>query len=218
MGISARFRGRAQRRRGVVALLPLPTQKERGDLMKLAIDVDGVLADTVVLALERLNKERGLNVTKDQIKKYGEPIADTDIGAILEKYLLDDSFLLAVEPICGACEAVKKLAEEHEIIIATNRYPDIDYDTIQWLINNDIPFHHYVNTRLSGKESVAADILVDDYPDSVSRFAERGGIAILFDQPWNQYDMRLFQRNVARAYDWEDVLQIVEFEGAPKEK
>jgi len=181
--------------------------------MKLVVDVDGVLADQVSPVLARLNSEYGLNVTRDQIRTWNEPIADTDIKTAIESAQLDADFILAMKPIEGAREAMLELANEHEITVATDRGPLAEDATVVWLKNNGIPYNRYVGTSQLGKGAIAGDILIDDYPRNVLRFIENGGLAILFDQPWNENDPSveeaILQGRVIRARGWRCVLCIV---------
>lgn len=190
--------------------------------MKLVVDVDGVIADQVSPVLERLNKIYRLNVTKDQIKRWDEPIADTDIKTEIEKSLLDKKFVLSLKLIDNAREALNQLAEEHEIIIATNRAPVVDQVTQEWLKKNGIPYHHYVNTSTSGKGTIVGDILIDDYPGNVLEFSAKGRLGILFEQPWNEYDplieSAIAQGRIIRAHGWIEVVEIINSLSSLKKK
>lgn len=185
--------------------------------MRIIVDVDGVLADQVSPVLERLNERYGLSVTKEEIRRWDEPIADTDIKTEIEKSHLDPDFVRSMRPLEDACAAMKELARRYEVIIATNRAPSADAATRQWLASNGIPYAEYINTSKSGKERVSGDVLIDDYPGNVLRFAASGGVGILFEQPWNENDPSIRQAiehgnlagRIIRARGWRSVVEIL---------
>ncbi len=190
--------------------------------MQLAVDVDGVIADQVPPVLERLNRKYGLEVTKDQIRRWNEPIADTDIKTEIEESLLDESFVLAMEPIEGATDALEQLAAKHKIMIATNRDRTADKATREWLSKNGIHYDSYINTSISGKGAIVGDILIDDYPGNLLAFSSKGRLGILFDQPWNQGDPAIANAvtmgSVVRARGWDEVVEIIGSASSRKEK
>lgn len=188
---------------------------EYGDspYMHLVVDVDGVLADQVPPVLKRLNKKYGLRVSKKQIRQWDQPIAQTDIKTEIENSLLDPQFVLSMRLIRGARPALIELVANHSITIATNREPQMDKFTQQWLQKKDIPYHRYVNTRKHGKGAISGDVLIDDYPQNLAAFLATGGLAILFSQPWNEDDHSLEEAHkddqLVRAHRWKEVVAII---------
>jgi 5'(3')-deoxyribonucleotidase len=185
---------------------------------KLVVDVDGVIADQITPVLKRLNeKDPDLNMTKDQIRKWDQPIkgpkTSTDIKTEIENSLCDSQFVFNMGLIPGAKEALIELAKKHEIIIATTRPSVSNEATQEWLRENGIPFHRYVNMRLLGKGCVSGDILIDDNPDNIFAFSAKGRHAFLFDQPWNEGDPKIGtaskEGRVVRAHGWEEVVKII---------
>lgn len=181
--------------------------------MKIAVDVDGVIADQISPVLKRLNAKYRLIVTRADIRHWDEPIADTDIKTEIETSLLNSQFILGMNLIRGARSALVKLARKHIIIIATHRPLVSDQATQAWLHKKGIPYHHYVNTSTQGKASLSSDILIDDYAGNVVAFSARGRHAILFDQPWNaddsEVEMASKEGRVARAHGWQEVVEII---------
>lgn len=174
--------------------------------MRIAVDVDGVLADRVAAILEYLESAYDVSLTKREVtgwdvtvpatgKRFPEFFAETDP---------DRDHVVDIDPVPGAVEAMRALARDHELVIATYRAPAARAATIEWLERHDIPYHEYARDVGHRKRAVAADLLVDDSPDTAREYARHHDRAILFDQPWNR-DADL-PANVDRADSWPDVL------------
>lgn len=89
-------------------------------------------------------------------------------------------------PVEGAVEAMQRLASEgHHLIVATARHEDSTDATAAWLDQHDIPFDEIRHLENGQKQRLDVDVLVDDYPENVTSFADAGGVGILFEQPWN---------------------------------
>ena len=113
------------------------------------------------------------------------------------------------------------VAEGDEITIATARPEEAWPDTKDWidLFMKDIPLKDVLYFKEDeSKNTVRADVLVDDKLENCKEWAEGGWIweanrdALLFDRPWNQlaYDWQndlLRKRNVTRVYGWKGVLE-----------
>ena len=181
--------------------------------MHLLIDVDGVLADQVTPVLKKINSRYGLNLTKEDIRRWDQAIGPTDIKTEIEASQLDPEFVLKMEPIEGALIAVAELSRGHTITIATNRAVEASEPTKQWLALHSIPYDDFLNTGIAGKGAQAGDVLIDDYPVSVLDFSSEGKFAIVFTQPWNLDDETLAEAmsrgTVARAKDWSQVVELV---------
>ena len=181
--------------------------------MQLLIDIDGVIADQVTPVLKKLNQQLGLSVTREQIRTWDEPIGPTDIKTEIEAALLDPEFVLTMDLIDGAREALAMLARSHQITIATNRAPEATLPTKQWLARNSIPYSNYINTAVSGKGKLVGDVLVDDYPGNALDFSNSGMLAILFGQPWNTGDESanagIADGRMVRAQNWGHVVEII---------
>jgi len=181
--------------------------------MHLVVDVDGVLADQVPPILKRLNQKYSLSLRKKDIRQWDQPIADTDIKTEIENSLQDAQFVLSMGLIKGAHWALMELDKNHSITIATNREPQMDKFTREWLQKKRIPYDRYVNTREHGKGAISGDVLIDDYPNNLAGFLAAGGLGILFSQPWNEDDHSLEDAykddQIVRAHGWKEVVAII---------
>lgn len=159
-----------------------------GQVIRIAVDVDGVIAEQVPPVLERVRSQYGVRMTKRDIRAWDQPIPGTksNIKLEIERALLDPEYVRSMRPVRGAAAALHRL---HElglgIVIVTHRPRESDAPTRQWMQEYGIAHDAYVNSSQGSKASVEADVLVDDYPNNVEEFVRQGRKAILFRQPWN---------------------------------
>lgn len=147
--------------------------------MRIAIDMDEVLADTHV-AKRALYAARGREWDDTALRgRKMDALADDVTRAAVEAVLKDGTFFAGLEPMEGAIAAVRDLATEHEIFIATAamEYPASCPHKFAWL-QRHMPFIDPLNIVFCGDKSiVAADVLIDDNARHFERF---GGTGILF--------------------------------------
>lgn len=96
-------------------------------------------------------------------------------------------------------------ANGHEVKFITNRPPEAEQATYDWLDRSPWPWAK-LHIR-ADKHMVRADVYVDDTPAMVELLVENGKKVIVFDQPWNQ---EVEQGGpVRRARGWGAVVQAV---------
>lgn len=186
--------------------------------IRIAVDVDGVLADQVSLILSKLNKTYNIQISNEEIVEWDFPIMETRIDIEIEKALLDPKHVMNLPLIEGAKKGLSYLWQNHHVIIATSRPKETESATMKWLSSN-FKFHEYINTRGKSKKTVDASILIDDNIENIKEFSENSGIGLLFSQPWNRDDCKIKELNqkgkVYCCENWQDVVKIVkEFERA----
>jgi len=179
---------------------------------RIAVDVDGVLADQVPPILVKLNPKYGIKLTKKDITDWKYPIMDTSIDVEIENALLDKSYVLEMPIIEGAKDGMLYLWRNHLVIIATSRPSETEDSTLNWVSLN-FKFHEFCNTRGKSKRSLNADILIDDNVQNIEDFSKSTGLGLLFSQPWNQ-DRSSVERLIEKGKvycceGWMDVLEIV---------
>lgn len=180
--------------------------------LNIAVDIDGVLGDQVTPILLKINAEQGLNISKDDITRWNEPVGNNTIDIEIETALLNDDFILSMPLIEYSQEGMRNLGKHNHIIIATNRPKQTERATIKWLQSN-FAFDEFYNTRHSGKNLIKADILIDDYINNILNFANSGRTGILFSQPWNYnsscLDHLINQHRVYRCINWKSVVYTI---------
>ena len=155
-----------------------------GRRVRIAIDMDDVMADALAEHLRRYNAAYGTNLTR----------ADVGAGELADcipaerraasDALLDASFFadLDVLPECQA--VVRQLAERHEVFIASAAMdvPCSFEAKYQWL-RRHFPFIPPSHIVFCGDKSILnADYLIDDRTRHFARFT---GAPVLFSAPHN---------------------------------
>lgn len=174
--------------------------------MKIAIDVDGVLAEQISPALEAIDSDH--HMTKSDIQRWDQPIpeAETNIKEVIEKNLQDMEFVLSMSAISGAIEGMKDLQRlGHSLYIITDRPSSARLATKEWIIQQGIPFDKITHTNGKSKAESDARVLIDDYPKNIDEFAGKSRYGLLFSQPWNE-SYQLTGRNQYRVRDWTEVV------------
>ena len=173
--------------------------------MRVAVDIDSVIADLMGSLIPRLNQEYDLNLKYEDITTWDHPICGHSIGEDIKRYLADPKFVLNIEPIEGSIEAVRQLHKKHEVIVATGRPNYCKSSTLHWLIDK-YPHDKVVFGSEKTVQRLGAQVLVDDASHYLDRFLKSGGImGILMSCPWNQKCNTGF-----RAANWNSILEIID--------
>lgn len=152
---------------------------------KIAIDVDGVLANTVEAILPIINTGYSKNLNYTDINEFSFPIEDTHIGKIIMNELyFNEQFTLNIKPYKNVSKIITKLYKNYTIVILTSRPIKSDLQTKKWLEKYKIPYNYYINSYGCIKGEFNWDILIDDCADNFEDIDNRMGI--LIDQPWNK--------------------------------
>ena len=180
--------------------------------LRIAVDIDGVLADQVSLILKRLNSKYGLKLKKDDITEWDYKIADTNIKIEIENALLERDYILSLPLIQGSKEGMKYLYQNHHVTVATARPQKTEDITREW-VSLHFKYHDFCNTKGKSKDCVDSDVLIDDYIPNIEEFSKNKGVGLLFSQPWNQDRKRLEnlirENKVLCCDDWKDVINSV---------
>jgi 5'(3')-deoxyribonucleotidase len=157
---------------------------------KLAIDLDSVLADTMVIWAEEYNKRNNSNITKDNIISWDiSKILDISITEVSDifSYIWDKRWLDIPSTESSIGNIVTSLHDKgFRISILTKRYRSSVTNVIKWLdfhkIHCDDLLFVYDDTP---KTDYPFDILVDDAPINFSHLVHPR-VGVLFNQPWNK--------------------------------
>jgi len=153
----------------------------------IAIDVDGVLADTHTEWLKRYNHDWKDSIAVDDIKSW-EIHRYVKCGHKIYEYLDYKNLYQSVLPIQNSFECVSKLREMgYHIIYVTDSYPPIQMmGKFKWLkdwgyldpqrLQKDFYVAH-------DKSKILCDYLIDDRVENVKNCS---GTGIIFSQPWNK--------------------------------
>lgn len=157
--------------------------------MKIALDVDGVLADVIQSWLNYNNSIRQ-EILRQEIsdwdfwKKF--KINRYDFYAELSSCWKN---WMSVPPTeTNLSLTTKNLSKIGQVDIVTARERSTDSFVKNWLNHYDISYDNYVSV-IDGpmKADLDYDIFIDDSPLNAIKFLENNKKVILYSQPWNKH-------------------------------
>jgi len=174
--------------------------------MKIALDVDGVLADVIKSWLNYSNTIR-TKISKHEItdwefwKKF--QINRFDFYAELSFCWKNWDSIPPTEE--NLSTITKNLSNLGQVDIVTAREKSTDSFVKNWLIYHNISYNNYVSV-IDGpmKADLDYDIFIDDSPHNAAKFLKHNKKVILYSQPWNEYvsDDRIHRiTNLSEAED-----------------
>jgi len=157
--------------------------------MKIALDVDGVLADVIQSWLNYNNSIRQ-EISKQEIsdwdfwKKF--KINRYDFYAELSSCWKN---WMSVPPTeTNLSLTTKNLSKLGQVDIVTARERSTDSFVKNWLNHYDISYNNYVSV-IDGpmKADLDYDVFIDDSPLNALKIIQQKKKIILYSQPWNQH-------------------------------
>lgn len=187
--------------------------------MRIGIDLDEVIADTMPAIVRFHNEQYKTDLKKDDFRSYRfwETWGGTRDDAIRKMYefFATDHFA-QIDPIPGSLAAIKTLKERgHDLFIVTGRQHDIVAKTEKWIrrhfpkVFSGIRFaNSYSRNSQSAKKSeicarLGITIMIEDDMDHAEELARSGITVLLFDQPWNQGDL---EDHIERVFSWKQIV------------
>jgi 5'(3')-deoxyribonucleotidase len=180
--------------------------------LKIAVDIDGVLADQVGAVLKVIEKEYGVKYRKSDVNRAHWTFSGREIWSEITRLLAITEYTLNIPIIEGSQKGVVRLAD-HNVCIVTARRANAEAATKQWLRAHFPCLTEYYQARTGTKHDIPSDILIDDLDINIVEFVkshpDRHGI--LFVQPWskNGTDIEKYSDQVHYCSDWESVVSAI---------
>ena len=157
--------------------------------MKIALDVDGVLADVIKSWLSYSNTIRP-KISKHEItdwefwKKF--QINRFDFYEELSSCWKNWYSIPPTEK--NLSTITKNLSNLGQVDIVTAREKSTDSFVKNWLTHHNISYDNYVSV-IDGpmKADLYYDIFIDDSPLNAAKFLKHNKKVILYSQPWNEH-------------------------------
>jgi 5'(3')-deoxyribonucleotidase len=149
-------------------------------MQRLAIDMDGVLADVYEQLFRYDEKDFGKRRPLDEINGVEERNAFPH----MMKYLFTQGFFRTAPVLKDSVEILKELNSQYEIYIvsAAMEFPPSLPEKLEWL-QEHFPFLSWQQLVFCGNKTIIdADIMIDDHFKNLDHFKET---TILFSQPHN---------------------------------
>ena len=157
--------------------------------MKIALDVDGVLADVIMSWLNYSNSIRP-EIAKHQITSWefwNEFEIDrydfyTELSSCWKNWMTIPTTEKNLSSI------TKSLTDIGQVDIVTARERSTDSFVKSWLDHHNIEYDNYVSV-IDGpmKADLDYDVFIDDSPLNAEQFLKNNKKVILYSQPWNQH-------------------------------
>jgi 5'(3')-deoxyribonucleotidase len=170
-------------------------------MQRLAIDMDGVLADVYEQFFRYDEKDFGKRRPLQEINGVEERNAFPHIM----KYLFTPGFFRTVPVVKDSVEILKELNRQYEIYIvsAAMEFPPSLPEKLEWL-QEHFPFLSWRQLVFCGTKTIIdADIMIDDHFKNLDHFK---GTTILFSQPHNLWKPA---GRHTRVESWDEIASIL---------
>lgn len=170
-------------------------------MKRIAVDMDGVLADTYPHFLKYEAEYSGISKNIEDVMGVPEFEAFPHSSA----YLLRPGFFRTVPVVPGSIHALQQINAHHEVFIvsAATEFPPSLSEKQQWL-NEHFPFISWKQMVFCGSKTIiSADIMIDDHFKNLDLFP---GKTYLYNQPHNAYAQ---PGRHQRVHNWEELAGIL---------
>ena len=181
--------------------------------MRIAVDLDGVLADTIVTAADILNRNRSEKLGAESFDRWR---SWENVGITKDEFFrtLDEAWFSweSIPPTEDGLKVnMRRLMEFGIVDIVTGRSRATVPQANSWLERYEIPFDSFVRTSNSTNAKLALDydLYVDDSPELMAILASQvRGSGILYLRPWNRKTAEM--PRIFRAKRWNQIPGIVQ--------
>jgi 5'(3')-deoxyribonucleotidase len=175
--------------------------------LKIAVDLDGVLAESMLVWCERANKEFGTRLRMEDLDSWSSwkkfPISKDDFYRILDESWDDWQKIPPTEP--DIANKVARIEKFGDIDIVTGRSKRTVEAAKSWVDTQKVRYRRFVRV-LGWRDKIFLDydVYIDDAPDLmplISRSPRAWGV--LYERPWNR-SVESMPR-VLKAKSWQQV-------------
>ncbi len=172
--------------------------------MRIAVDLDGVLANSMKTWLKIWHEETGQLIEFTELGDWffwrKLKIDEETFMRILNKAWERWVEIPPTEDNIG--EKVSRLKTLGRIDIVTARSRNTEKYAIEWLKHNKISFDKYVWVKNSeAKAELEYDVYIDDSPSLVEMLRNTGKLLLLYSQPWNRSIRETFNVKIIKNLD-----------------
>lgn len=188
--------------------------------MKIGIDLDEVISETLVEIIRFHNETYGTSLALEQFKSYRfwETWGGTREEAVDKVHAFFQSpYACRALPVVGAQSAVQALGKDHELHIITARPEELAMLTHYWIkehFNGAFAEIHFANhfskkggiprTKAEICDALGVHVLIEDSEDHAVECVRKGREVFLIDRPWNRSDM---PSSIYRVSSWDEIVR-----------
>ena len=168
---------------------------------RIAVDMDGVLADVAEQFIRYHEKDYGHRLTPDEVA--GKP--EREAFPKVREYVFAKGFFQTAPVMADSQEVLFELNKRHEIFIvsAATEFPQSLPEKQDWL-NRHFPFIQWQQMVFCGlKTIIRADVMIDDHFKNLDQFS---GSTILFSQPHNLF---MDPGRHRRVFSWKEIGELL---------
>jgi 5'(3')-deoxyribonucleotidase len=169
--------------------------------IRLAIDMDEVMADTIDKFIEVYRRDHQTEILLEEMngKEFHELLPDT-LNHSWRNYVNQPGFFRDLKVMPGCKEVVSELCQKYDVYVvsAAMEFRNSLIDKYDWLAEH-FPFVNWKNIIFCGYKIVDVQIMIDD---RIRNFAGFKGRSILFSSPHNYYITEY-----ERANTWAEVAE-----------
>lgn len=196
--------------------------------LRIAVDVDDVLAENAAGIVAFSNQRWGTNLTVDDYDEHWAKMWQVDNAEVERRTaeIVSESLSAGYGHIGGALEVLERLAQHHHLMIATSRCLQVKGDTMAWIdehfpgifastavyfsgIWDELTNDSHRATKAELMTQINADVLIDDQLKHCQAVAAHGRNALLFgNYAWNQ--AATLPAGVVRCTNWHEVEVAIE--------
>jgi 5'(3')-deoxyribonucleotidase len=169
------------------------TLTQSPEVLRLGIDLDGVVADFNRGWIARCNRERGTTLEPEHVVGWdglhhlaGFASMDGFWAWARHDAATGRSVFRDLPPMPDAVPSLERLARRHRIVILTSRFDWAIPDTLHWIARHQIPARevHFVER----KQDVPCDVYLDDAPHQLAALVAGRPDALVCRavRSWNQ--------------------------------
>lgn len=157
--------------------------------MRIAVDVDGVLADLAGMLLKIIHEDTGVELGRDFIDEWEfwyklSMTRQQFLQMLVRAWSRWDEIGLVED---DAADDVEQLATLGEVDILTQRPAETVENVKRWLRHHGIKYRAFTWVPLkSSKTLFRYDAYIDDSPRLAEQLKGKDRLLLLYDQPWNR--------------------------------
>ncbi len=170
-------------------------------MQRIAVDMDGVLADTFSQYLDWDERDTGTRKQREAL--LGKPELEAFAG--IREYLYTTGFFRSIPVVKDSPEILLQLTKQYEVYVvsAGTEFPQSLPEKQDWLLEY-FPFISWQNIVFCGsKQIIKADIMIDDHLKNLDYFEGR---TILFSQPHNYF---IQHQKHNRVSSWQEIAELL---------
>jgi len=179
--------------------------------VKIAVDLDGVLAEAMIVWCDLYNRRYGRSLSFEDIRSWDAwrlvKVSRDEFFTILDEAWSEWERVPPTEE--DVSQQVKLLNELGTVDVVTGRSARTVQQAKEWLKMHRIQYNRFVRTESTpAKIRLDYDVFVDDSPDLMERITSQStATGILYTRPWNRETQ--IPPAIRRANSWSEIPPIV---------